>query len=192
MVSVELYTEPTPNPNALKFVLNASVKDEGRSTFRSLEECDDIPLAVELFKVRGVDHIHFFQNVITVTKFGYEDWEVLEPKVLEVVGRFLPEHDPGFQDRNPEEERRKKLPVELQEIEKILDNTIRPGLQADGGDLRCVDYRDNVLVINYEGACGNCPSSQYGTLQAIQSLLRAEYNPEIEVLAPQMEAFSGY
>ena len=58
-----------------------------------------------------------------------------------------------------------------------------------GGDLQCVSYKDNVLVIQYQGACGSCPSSQSGTLQAIQGILRAEYNPKIEVLASQAEMF---
>ena len=186
-MNADLFTEPTPNPNSLKFIVNFSVKEEGRSTFRAAEECADIPLAQALFKIRGVDHVHFFQNVITITKFSYEDWSVLESKVAKTIERLLPDHDPNYLDLNPEEERRKGLSNELQEIETILDRTIRPGLQADGGDLQCVEFQNNVLVIRYEGACGNCPSSQYGTLQAIQNILRAEYNPEIEVTAPQME-----
>ena len=192
-MNTDLFTEPTPNPNALKFIVNFPVKEQGRSTLRTMEECEDIPLARTLFKIRGVDHIHFFQNVITVTKFGYEDWEILEPKIAQTIEELLPQHDPSYLDLNPEEERRKRLSPELQAIEKILDRTIRSGLQADGGDLQCVDYRDDTLIINYEGACGNCPSSQYGTLQTIQNILRAEYSPEIRVLAPQMDAPpSGY
>lgn len=185
-MNVELFTEPTPNPNALKFVLNSSIKNQGQSTFRSIEECQDIPLAQALFKIRGIDHVYFFQNVITVTKFSYEDWDIVEPKVAGVIKEHLPAHDPDYPDRNPEEERRKKLSSELKDIEAILDRTIRPGLQADGGDLQCVEYKDRVLVITYQGACGNCPSSQYGTLQTIENILKAEYDPEIQVVAPQI------
>ena len=159
------------------------MKNEGQSHFHSPEECKEIALAEELFKVRGVDQLYFFQNVITVTKFSYEDWEVLEPKAEKVIEQFLPQHDPSYLDRNPEEERRKNLSPELQKIEEILDRTVRPNLQADGGDLQCIDYRDDVLVINYQGACGSCPSSQYGTLQAIEGILKAEYNSNIEVRA---------
>ena len=186
-MSFDILTEPTPNPNSLKFIVNVQVKDQGRSTFRSMTDCEDIPLPSELFKIRGVDHVHFFQNVITITKFSYEDWEVLEPKLTQAIHILLPTHDPSYLDRNPEEERRQQLSPELQDIEKILDGTIRSALQADGGDLQCVSFKDNVLVVQYQGACGSCPSSQSGTLQAIQGILRAEYNPEIEVLASQME-----
>ena len=180
-MSIDFFTEPTPNPNALKFVLNEMVKEGSRSTFRTIEECSEIPLARELFKIRGVDHIHFFQNVITVTKFSYEDWDVLESKISDILEKELPGHDSSYVDVDPEEERRQGLSPDLQKIEEILDETIRPALQADGGDLQCLDYRDHVLFIRYEGACGNCPSSLYGTLQAIQGLLQSEYDSEIEV-----------
>ncbi len=184
-MSLEIYGQPTPNPNALKFIVNCTLKEKGKSSYKNLKDCEHVPLATELFKLRGVDQIHIFQNSVTITKFSYEDWNVLEPKVEETLAKMIPDHDPNYEDKDPEEERRKNLSKELQEIESIMDRTIRPGLQADGGDLQCIDYRDDVLIIQYQGACGNCPSSQYGTLNAIKSILRDEYNPEIEVYATQ-------
>ncbi len=182
-MSIEIFSQPTPNPNALKFILDKPVKEKGNSTFITIDDCKDIPMAQELFKVRGVDKVHFFENSITITKFNYEDWEVLEPKIEAVLNEFFPNHNPDYIDLDPEEERRKRLSKELQDIESVLDKTIRPGLQADGGDLQCLEYTNNVLIIEYQGACGNCPSSQAGTLHAIQNILRQDYNPEIEVYA---------
>jgi Fe-S cluster biogenesis protein NfuA len=62
-----------------------------------------------------------------------------------------------------------------------LDKRIRPGLQGDGGDLACLSYEDNVLIVKYMGACGTCPSSTTGTLEAIRAILQDEYDPHIEV-----------
>ena len=84
-MSFDVLTEPTPNPNSLKFIVNIQIKNQGRSTFRTITDCEDIPLARELFKIRGVDHVHFFQNVITITKFAYEDWEILGPKLTQAI-----------------------------------------------------------------------------------------------------------
>lgn len=185
-MSVDIFAEPTPNPNAMKFVLNQIVKSTGKSTFKTFAECEELPMVSELFKLRGVDQIHLFDNVITITKFGYEDWDILETKVESTIKEKYTLHNPDFIDKDPEEERRKNLSPELQQIESVLDKEIRPALQADGGDLICLDYQDDVLIIQYQGACGNCPSSQQGTLQAIKGILKAEYNPEIEVyIAPQ-------
>lgn len=179
--NIEIDVDWTPNPNALKFVTPSPVKLEGHSTYRSPVECGENQLAAELFKVRGVDQIHFFDNSIVVTKFSYQDWEVVEEKVIETIKQFLPSHDPDYFDPDPEAERRRNLSPELLAIEEILDKTIRPGLQGDGGDIKTVSYQDNILLVQYLGACGTCPSSTAGTLEAIRAILRDEYNPDIEV-----------
>jgi Fe-S cluster biogenesis protein NfuA len=184
---IEIIVQPTPNPNALKFIVDKEVKSEGKVSFKSPQDCKDVPLAAALFDLRGVDQVHFFQNVITISKFSFEDWDNLEPAVQTSIENFLPDHDPNFKVFDPMAERRAGLSPELQKIEEILDKKIRPGLQGDGGDLVVSDFKDNVLIVKYQGACGTCPSSTTGTLEAIRSILRDEYHPEIEVyLAPEI------
>lgn len=183
---IDIDIQPTPNPNALKFILNYPVKNEGNSTYKSPSECGENKLALELFKVRGIDQLHFFENVIAITKFSYEDWSSVEVGVTKVLKDMMPTHNPNYSDPNPEADRRKNLSPELQQIEMILDKTIRPGLQGDGGDIQALTYQDNILMVKYQGACGTCPSSTTGTLEAIKAILRDELNPEIEVyIAPE-------
>ncbi len=44
-------------------------------------------------------------------------------------------------------------------IETALDS-IRPYLEADGGNVRVLDLADNnILKLEFVGACGNCPMS---------------------------------
>lgn len=184
---MEIIVQPTPNPNALKFILDKDVKVEGKVSFKTPQDCKDIPLAAALFDLRGVDQIHFFQNVITISKFSFEDWDNLEPAVHTCIESFIDDHDATFVIHDPEAERRAALPPEVAKIEEILDKRIRPGLQGDGGDLMVKDFKDNVLIVKYQGACGTCPSSTTGTLEAIRSILRDEVNPDIEVyLAPEV------
>lgn len=183
---LDIDIQPTPNPNALKFIMNIPVKQEGNSTYKSPSECGENQLALELFKVRGIDQLHFFENVIAVTKFSYEDWNSVETGVMKTLKEFMPTHNPNYNDPNPEADRRKNLSPELQQIEAILDKTIRPGLQGDGGDIQALTYQENILMVKYQGACGTCPSSATGTLEAIKAILRDELNPEIEVyIAPE-------
>ena len=184
---MEIKIQPTPNPNVLKFILENDVKTEGKVSFKTPQDCKDIPLAAALFDLRGVDQIHFFQNVITISKFSFEDWDSLEPAVQTCIESFIDDHDPNFKVNNPEDDRRANLSPEIRQIEEILDKRIRPGLQGDGGDIAVKDFKDNVLIVKYQGACGTCPSSTTGTLEAIRSILRDEVNPDIEVyLAPEM------
>lgn len=185
-IEIDIDIQPTPNPNALKFILSTSVKNEGNSTYKSPSECGENFLALELFKIRGIDQLHFFDNVIAVTKFSYEDWNNVEIAVMKTLKEFMPKHNPDYNDPNPEADRRKNLSPELQQIESILDKTIRPGLQGDGGDIQALTYQDNILMVKYQGACGTCPSSTTGTLEAIKAILRDELNPDIEVyIAPE-------
>lgn len=187
MEELNIQIEPTPNPNALKFILNQQVKSEGNSYYRSPLECKENPLACALFTIRGVDQLHFFDNIITVTKFSYEDWEEVEPKVSDCIEEKIKGHNPSYYDPDPEAERRSKLSKELLGVEEILDRTIRPGLQGDGGDIQCLSFEDEVLVVKYMGACGTCPSSTTGTLEAIKAILRDELdNENIQVyIAPE-------
>jgi Fe-S cluster biogenesis protein NfuA len=184
---LEITIQPTPNPNALKFILSQDVKTEGKVSFKSPQDCREVPLAAALFDLRGVDQIHFFQNVITISKFSFEDWNSLEPAVQTCIESFVEDHNPDFKVFDPEADRRAHLTPDMQKIEEILDKRIRPGLQGDGGDLAVKDFKDNILIVKYQGACGTCPSSTTGTLEAIRSILRDEFHQEIEVyLAPEV------
>jgi Fe-S cluster biogenesis protein NfuA len=186
MTALDIIVQPTPNPNALKFILDKDVKTEGKAAFKSAADCQGVPLAEALFDLRGVDQIHFFQNVVTISKFSFEEWEALEPAVKTCLENHLADHDPSFTQADPRTALRANLSPEVQQIEELLDKRIRPGLQGDGGDLVVKDYKDNVLLIKYQGSCGTCPSSSAGTLEAIRGILRDEFNPDIEVyIAPE-------
>jgi NFU1 iron-sulfur cluster scaffold homolog, mitochondrial len=181
-MDIMVRVQPTPNPNALKFVVNVPVKAEGKATFTRPSEAVGIRLAESLFAVEGVRQLHFFENVVTVTFADDADVDTLRLEVNAVLHSRLPVHDAGFL---MEEERKKKdrsnLPPEIQQIEEILDNTVRMYLQGDGGDIEVVGLSGNQLEVRYQGACGTCPSSTAATLDAIQGILREQFNPELEV-----------
>jgi Fe-S cluster biogenesis protein NfuA len=176
--------QSTPNPHARKYILSTNVKTEGKVSYSDPSECSHVPLATALLKINGVKQVHFFENVLTITQNGEINWAILDQQVQDVVLSEIDTHDVNFvdiQDREPE--RRAQLSEAGQKIESILDLTIRPGLQADGGDVEVIDIQDNIVTLRYLGACGGCPSSMEGTLEAIKAILRDEYDPAIEVVA---------
>ena len=181
-MDVKIHVQSTPNPNALKFILDRPVKTEGKVTYKSAEECHTNPLARQLFTVPNVTEVYFFENVITITQDGNGDWDSIEEKVKSVIHEKISEHDPNF---TVEQEKKKSEPAspEIAKIEEILDRTVRPALQGDGGDLQVLSLDGNVLTVNYQGACGSCPSSTMGTLKAIEGILKEEFSPDIVVQA---------
>lgn len=173
--------QPTPNPNALKFVLNVPVKSTDSAIFRTYEDAADVPLAAVLIRLSGVSEVYFSGKFITVTQTGDVNWDVLEPSVTKAVLDNIAAHNPDFDLNAHKSSLKAPLSGELAQINAILDSTIRPALQRDGGDLEVLYLTDNVLTISYQGACGCCPHAAMGTLFAIQNILKDQYNPDIVV-----------
>ncbi len=179
---VLIRVQATPNPNAWKFVLDRPVLLEGKASYSAPEEAAGNRLALDLLAIDGVKQVHFFQNVVTITHRIDSEPDEIQNQVCSVIQTRLPVHNPNFGISDSLKELRKNLPEDVQEIESILDRTIRPGLQGDGGDLEVVKYEENKLYVSYQGACGTCPSATTGTLMAIEGILRDEFNPQIEVI----------
>lgn len=177
---MEILIEETPNPKALKFIVDTPVKAEGKATFKT-GEMVELPLVRDLLNIKDVTQVHLNDNVISVSQTGDADWEVLLPSIESVIKTRMPVHNPNFETQSNKKKSRDHLSPEVQQIEEILDRTIRPGLIADGGDLEIISYENDLLIINFQGACGGCPSSTMGTLFAIEGILQQEFNPNVQV-----------
>ncbi|MBR5867713.1 MAG: NifU family protein [Spirochaetaceae bacterium] len=62
-------------------------------------------------------------------------------------------------------------------VKETLD-TIRPMLQADGGDLEYVKMEDGKVFVKLTGACGNCPMATMTLKQGVERMLK-ESIPEV-------------
>ena len=62
-------------------------------------------------------------------------------------------------------------------IKAVLE-TIRPALQADGGDVEFIDFNEGVVTVRMMGACGNCPMALMTLKQGIEKRMKAEI-PEV-------------
>jgi Fe-S cluster biogenesis protein NfuA len=64
-----------------------------------------------------------------------------------------------------------------EKIQEVID-TIKPSLQADGGDVEFIDYVDGVVTVRLKGACAGCPMSQMTLKNGIERTLK-QHVPEI-------------
>jgi len=76
-------------------------------------------------------------------------------------------------------ERRKEM---KEKIEKALQ-TIRPALQADGGDVELVDVVDGIVKVRLKGACGGCPMSQMTLTRGVEQTIKRAVPEVIRVEA---------
>lgn len=89
MDEVSVDVQPTPNVNALKFVLNRQLT-EGRSrTFRSAAEAADLPFAQQLLQIPGVVQVFVLNDFVTVTRDPQADWNAILPKAEEILKTAL-------------------------------------------------------------------------------------------------------
>lgn len=66
----------------------------------------------------------------------------------------------------------------IEKVEKAL-NTIRPYLEADGGDVKILEIDDNNnLILELMGNCGSCPMSTMTLKAGVEEAVKREV-PEI-------------
>ena len=49
--------------------------------------------------------------------------------------------------------------TDIEQIKKMIDEKIKPMLQADGGSIEFVDFKDGVVQVRLKGACSGCPGA---------------------------------
>lgn len=172
-----LYAEGTPNPNAVKFVLDGRIIGAGSRHFDRPPAEEEDPLAAGLFTVPGVLSVFYNDNFVTITTESEPDWRLLQARLEELVAdREAAEPEAVSKDEGSD------AGDLLSKINAVIDTYVRPALAGDGGGLQVLGLEGEDLFIRYEGACGTCPSAISGTLFAIQNLLRNELGREINVL----------
>ncbi|HYO07989.1 MAG TPA: NifU N-terminal domain-containing protein [Tepidisphaeraceae bacterium] len=78
--------QPTPNPNALKFVLDRPVSEQPISFFNQAAAAGH-PLATELFAIEGVSSLLLLGDFITINKSSEARWADITPKAKVVLAQ---------------------------------------------------------------------------------------------------------
>ena len=76
--------QPTPNPNALKFLLDGEIATQPTSFF-SADAATDHAIASRLFAIQGVSSLLLLGDFVTVNKSADASW----PPIKEQVRRVL-------------------------------------------------------------------------------------------------------
>lgn len=174
--------EYTPNPNAVKFVLREPVTSGFSRSFTNEFEAQSDSLAASLFAVGNVTSVFYMDRFITINKDDEVDWEEMLRKLAEPIRSAPAATEIAASISTTPIAAPGENPL-LDQINAVLDEKIRPGLAGDGGGLEIISLQDKTLSIRYQGACGSCPSSMYGTLMAIESMLQQDVDPELQVIS---------
>lgn len=179
----------TPNPLAYKLRVDETVTAGGGKHYSKKEEAFDCLWAGKFFDIHGVQTVFLHDDTITITKTAGGIWDFILFKTQEILTQeeeIKPlEVKNGVKAEKLTKEEFEQLDQsqKLAHIEGVIDETIRPGLARDGGGLKILGLEGNTLRVQYQGACGTCPSSSLQTLGYISMMLQNRVNPDIEVVA---------
>ncbi len=83
--AIAVDVQPTPNVNAMKFLLNRRVTEGRSQTFRSPDEAAGSPLAKALLGIPGVVQVFFLNEFITVTRDPGREWTAIVSQAESVI-----------------------------------------------------------------------------------------------------------
>ena len=189
-----IQTEPTPNPDTLKFLPGQPVTGgTGPYDFASIEEAGTSPLAQGLFQVQGVVRVFLGSDFISLTKDAESDWKHVRPMALAAImdhfvaglpvmatdGGAVPEGAAGGSVEDYEGETAEIVG----EIIELIETRVRPAVAQDGGDIifHRFEPESGIVHLSMRGACAGCPSSTFTLKQGIENMLKA-YVPEVSAV----------
>ena len=191
-----LRVQPTPNPNAFQFVINAPIINSATKTFSNADEAKGDSLAEALFEIYGVENIYLKESFVTITKSETVGWHTVFEKIGETIEEKIHYYDALDEKKeasgkpetildkfHKEDFQNCNLKEKILIIEAVLDQAIRPALANDGGGIDVLGIEGNVINVHYQGACGTCPSSTTGTLSYIETFLKDTLHRDLTVIA---------
>lgn len=180
-----IQTEPTPNPNALKFLPGRIVAEGAGMAFDDATAAAASPLAFSLFGLNGVTGVFFGPDHVAVTRAeGGPGWDALKPPILTAMMDHFMSGAPLLRDGGTEAGEAHAASEDgdevVTEIKALLDSRVRPAVAQDGGDIlfEAFDRDTGVLTLRMRGACAGCPSSTATLKAGVEQMMR-HYVPEV-------------
>lgn len=185
---ITVYGETTPNPAALKFVVSRMLT-KSSVEFKNIDETAASPLAKELFKFPYVKEVFMDENYISVTKYEINDWQEITLELRTFIKQYIENGGTVLDEsliiahtelENNKTENFDKLDVTSQQIINILEEYVKPAVQADGGNIAFESYDEatKTAKVILQGACSGCPSSTFTLKSGIENMLKSMLNDD--------------
>ncbi len=191
---VTVYGEMTPNPSALKFVVNTRLT-KATAEFKSIDETAASPLAKELFNLPYVKEVFIDENYISVTKYDVYEWNDITLELRSFIKQYIENGGTVIDEDHIDKVKQEKqqinnfdhLDTTSQQIINILEEYVKPAVAADGGNILFDSYDpiEKRVKVVLQGACNGCPSSTFTLKSGIENMLKdmlKDENIKVEAL----------
>ena len=183
MTEVKIFTEETPNPNAMKFITTKLLLN-GSVDYANAEAAQNIPFVRDLFKFSFVTGVFAAGNFITINKTDGSNWADNVPMLKEYIKAGLEQGqtvvaptsdstgDVNFEGTDTEKR-----------IQEILREYVQPAVEQDGGAIAYKSFDNGVVTVELRGSCSGCPSSTITLKSGIEGLLKRMVPEVTEVVS---------
>ena len=186
-----IQTEPTPNPDTMKFLPGQVLLPEGTADFATSETAPAGSLPARLFDIAGVARVFLGHDFVSVTRAPGAEWEHLRPGILAAImdhfqaGLDVVPATPSVPGDSPAPDPDDPDAEIVATVRELLDTRVRPAVAQDGGDIVFHGFDRGVVYLHMQGACAGCPSSTMTLKMGIENLLR-HFIPEVTEVRPVM------
>ena len=169
-----IHTEPTPNPESLKFLSDNIISNIGTEEFQANEIKNvNNPFVKELLSFKGVELVLLSKNFLSVKKTKDISWSELKPMVISHLNQYFENNKETILKEELQNTKTKDYADEtVKKIIEVLDTKIRPAVARDGGDIKFKSFENGVVKVELQGSCSGCPSSLMTLKQGVQNLLK--------------------
>jgi len=192
-----IYTEETPNPESLKFVVNKMLFQGGTADFREAESAKEwSPLATALFEFPYVKGVYICNNFVSITKEMNYGWEEIQLRLKEFLKNYVSDGNTIMNDGYKEvqaqieaEKHEKEYSGDeiaiVQKIKDLIVNVVKPAVEGDGGNIEFKSYDKGIVTVILQGSCSGCPSSTITLKSGIEGMLKRMV-PEVTEVVSEM------
>jgi Fe-S cluster biogenesis protein NfuA len=193
---VMLYTEQTPNPEALKYVTNRMLY-RGVADFKDKEIAAEwSPLAHSLMQLTYVKSVYLSNNFITITKEFNYDWQDVMLLIKEFIKDYIENEGvvvkEGFdeyiktaEDANNASQFSGENGEIARRVKDLIDTYVKPAVESDGGNIEFKSYENGRVNVIMQGSCSGCPSSSVTLKSGIEGMLKRMI-PEVTEVVQEM------
>ena len=177
---MNIETEITPNPETLKFIVGNEYIFQSNIEIKNEKEAKKFKFSKDFFQLKGVQRIYIGENFVSVTKEKDVTWNYLKTKVLTFMLDYISSNKIIIEKQVIKKILKKNKKNKISsDIEKIIDEKVRPAVARDGGDIIFENFDKGIVYLTLKGACAGCPSSTATLKQGIENLLM-HYFPEVK------------
>lgn len=185
---ISIYTEMTPNPETMKFVVNKLLYPNKSIDFPDAASTGPSPLAAELFTFPFIRGVFICSNFVTLTKTADTDWTDVIPTIKQFLKEYLEDNRAVIN----EEDIVSNITLSgdetevVQRIKELLENYVKPAVEMDGGAIQFKDYHDGTVTLALQGSCSGCPSSMITLKAGIEGMMKRMI-PEVKEVVAEAE-----